>query len=190
MMKKQILFLVTALIVEITVHSAEVAKWPKWNAADANAVNTFIEFYNKDLKNISVSLKVSNGTKETVMFESRQLESGTTEIIKPVSLSREPLKSGAVFKITTPSGSNLGVFAINIESRGWPISRFPLSYEDPKTVKEKVTATLLLAGSKGEAYTYREFDIYQLKKAIVDIHLSLRGSELVDSNVAMSVDSE
>lgn len=189
-MKKKLLCILTTLTVGIIVNSSELPKWPKWSASDANAINRFIEFYNKELKNISVSLTVSNGTKDTVKFGSKELEPGATQIIKPVGLTIEPLRSGAIFEIKTPSGSNLGVFAVHIESRGWPISRFPSVYSDPKMVPEKATATLLVGGNQQEAFVVREFDIFKLKKALIDINLSLRGDQIGNSSISMSVNKE
>lgn len=192
-MKKQLLFIALGLTFAITVNSAELLTWPKFGKnedANSRAVKSFIEFYNKDLKNISVSLTVSNGTQDTITIGPKTLEPGRTETIKPVDIKIEPLRSGAIFKIKTPSGTNLGVFAIHIESRGWLMSRYPDVYTDPKKVYEKVRATLLLAGAKREAYDVKEFDIYQVQKANVDINLSLRGVELGESSFAMNVDKE
>lgn len=170
-----------------SVHSAEIKRLPSLESSSAD-IDKFVSFYKQELATIKASLSVSNNTNQPLNVGTIHLEQGQS-VTTPVELSPElQLTLGNVFQITSNSGTRLGTLGINIRSRGYFITRYPDAYKDPNKVFETADVTLLLGRKQAPRFVSKEFNIYALDKALLNISVNLKGDALEDSSIGVNID--
>ncbi|BDC35077.1 hypothetical protein Noda2021_10350 [Candidatus Dependentiae bacterium Noda2021] len=162
-------------------------KLPSWEPTSSK-IDYFVKFYNKDLAKLSAILSVNNNTNQVVKVGPYSIEQGKS-ITTPIELTPElQLTVGNVFDVTSNSGSRLGTLGINVRSRGYFMARHSKVYDDPKKVFETADVTLLLGEKQAPRFVRKEFDIYSLSKAVLNIQVNLKGADLDDSSVGIEID--